>query len=479
MSTDGSDAAVLTERRDRVLLVTLNRPDQRNAVNEAMADGIAAALDELDADAGLSIGVITGAGKGFCSGMDLKAFVAGESPVVEGRGFAGITQRASAKPLIAAIEGFAVAGGLEVALSCDLIVAARGARLGIPEVKRSLVAAGGGLLRLPRVLPRNIAMEMALTGDPILAERAAELGLVNRLAEPGGALDAALELAEAIAANGPLALAATKRILTDSVDWPDAEFFARQEEIAGLGASVRGRPRGRDRVFGEARARVEGPLGVSRSRPATELGGLAPGGGDDDAATAVVAVLAEVDALPRAQRQAPAHHRQHQRRAQQRGLDVGGHVVVALERVGPVGSAVGDRLVKPGGEVPADVGRGVLVEGQRRRRVLDEEMEHPHAQLVELGQRLHHLARDEVKAPGLGREPQVTLDPHQSGRRATRMSTLSPRNGTPSRISNRRWRVPLARDPSARTMRCHGTSGSAQSCRTAPPTRGAPGEMSP
>jgi enoyl-CoA hydratase len=233
MSTDGSDEAVLAERRDRVLLVTLNRPDQRNAVNAAVANGIAAALDVLDADDGLSIGVITGAGKGFCSGMDLKAFVTGESPVVEGRGFAGITQRAAAKPLIAAIEGFAIAGGLEVALSCDLIVAARGARLGIPEVKRSLVAAGGGLLRLPRVLPRNIAMEMALTGDLILAERAAELGLVNRLTEPGGALDAALELAEAIAANGPLALAATKQILTDSVDWPDAEFFARQEEIAG------------------------------------------------------------------------------------------------------------------------------------------------------------------------------------------------------------------------------------------------------
>jgi enoyl-CoA hydratase len=233
MSTEGSEQAVLAERRDRVLVVTLNRPDQRNAINAAVATGIAAALDELDADTGLSIGVITGAGKGFCSGMDLKAFVTGESPVVEGRGFAGITQRAAAKPLIAAIEGFAVAGGLEVALSCDLIVASRGARLGIPEVKRSLVAAGGGLLRLPRMLPRNIAMEMALTGDFILAERAAELGLVNRLAEPGGALGTALELAEAIAANVPLALAATKRILTESLDWPDAEFFARQEEIAG------------------------------------------------------------------------------------------------------------------------------------------------------------------------------------------------------------------------------------------------------
>ena len=225
--------AVLTERRDRVLVITINRPDQRNAVNAAVAAGIAAALDELDGDAELSIGVITGAGKGFCAGMDLKAFVAGESPYVGDRGFAGITQRSSTKPLIAAIEGFAVAGGLEVALSCDLIVAARGAKLGIPEVKRSLVAAGGGLLRLPRVLPRNVAMELALTGEPILAQRGHELGLVNRLAEPGAALDDALALAEVIAQNGPLALAASKRILTESVDWPEAEFFQRQGEIAG------------------------------------------------------------------------------------------------------------------------------------------------------------------------------------------------------------------------------------------------------
>jgi enoyl-CoA hydratase len=231
MST--SQPAVLTERRDRVLVITLNRPDQRNAVNAAVAEGIAAALDELDADAELSIGVITGAGKGFCAGMDLKAFVAGESPYAGDRGFAGITQRASVKPLIAAVEGFAVAGGLEVALSCDLIVAAQGARLGIPEAKRGLVAAGGGLLRLPRVLPRNVAMEMALTGEPIAAERGHELGLVNRLAEPGKALDSALDLAGQIAQNGPLALAASKRILTESADWPDAEFFERQGQIAG------------------------------------------------------------------------------------------------------------------------------------------------------------------------------------------------------------------------------------------------------
>ncbi len=225
------EPAVLTERRERVLLITINRPDQRNAVNAAVADGIASALDELDADSELSLGVLTGAGKGFCAGMDLKAFVAGERPYAGDRGFAGITQRSAEKPLIAAIEGFAVAGGLEVALSCDLIVAARGSRLGIPEVKRSLVAAGGALLRLPRVLPRNVAMELALTGDPIDAERGHELGLVNRLADPGQAVAVALELAQAISANGPLALAATKRILVEAVDWSDAEFFERQLQV--------------------------------------------------------------------------------------------------------------------------------------------------------------------------------------------------------------------------------------------------------
>jgi enoyl-CoA hydratase len=228
--TDGPP--VLTERRERVLVITINRPEQRNAVNRAVADGIASALDELDADAGLSVGVLTGAGKGFCAGMDLKAFVAGERPWAGDRGFAGITQRAAEKPLIAAVEGFAVAGGLEVALACDMIVASRGARLGVPEVKRSLVAAGGALLRLPRVLPRTVAFELALTGDPIDAERAHALGMVNRLSEPGGALEAALELAGAIASNGPLALGATKRILRDSLDWPESEFFARQREIS-------------------------------------------------------------------------------------------------------------------------------------------------------------------------------------------------------------------------------------------------------
>ena len=225
--------AVLTERRGRTLLITLNRPDARNAVNAALAQGVAAALDELDADDELSVGVLTGAGKGFSAGMDLKAFVAGESAWVEGRGFAGIVQGPPRKPLIAAIEGFAVAGGLEVALSCDLIVAASGAKLGIPEVKRSLVAAGGALLRLPRRIPYHVAMELALTGDPITAERGYELGLVNRVAEAGGTVDVALELAGAIEANAPLALMASKQILIESPDWTLDEEFDRQAAIAG------------------------------------------------------------------------------------------------------------------------------------------------------------------------------------------------------------------------------------------------------
>ena len=224
---------VLVERDGRMLVVTLNRPEARNAVNAALAQGIAAAMDELDSDDGLSVDVLTGAGGSFCAGMDLKAFVKGEVPYVGDRGFAGIAQRGSTKPLIAAIEGFAVAGGLEVALACDLIVAGRSAKLGIPEVKRSLVAAGGALLRLPRRMPEGIAMEMALTGDPITAEQAASYGLVNRLADDGSALEVALDLARAVAANGPLALAATKKVMLERHGWPESEFWERQGEIAG------------------------------------------------------------------------------------------------------------------------------------------------------------------------------------------------------------------------------------------------------
>jgi len=226
------EPAVLTERRGGILVITLNRPEARNAVNLPLAEGVAEALELLDAEPELSVGVLYGAGKGFCAGMDLKAFAAGQRPWAGDRGFAGIVQRGPVKPLIAAVEGFAVAGGLEVALACDLIVAAAGARLGIPEVKRSLVAAGGALLRLPRRIPYHVAMELALTGEPILAERAAELGLVNRVVAPGTTLDAAIALAEEIAANAPLALVASKRILEQQWDWPAAEAFARQTEIS-------------------------------------------------------------------------------------------------------------------------------------------------------------------------------------------------------------------------------------------------------
>jgi enoyl-CoA hydratase len=228
-----AEEAVLTEAGDGVLLITLNRPDARNAVNAALAAGLAGALERLDADDDLQVGILCGAGRGFSAGMDLKAFVAGESPHVEGRGFAGIAERPPVKPLIAAIEGFAVAGGLEIALACDLIVAGRDARLGIPEVKRSLVAAAGALLRLPRRIPYHVAMEMALTGEPLNAQRAYEVGLVNRVAEPGEAVAEARELARAVAANGPLALVASKRILVEAPGWAEDELWRRQGEITG------------------------------------------------------------------------------------------------------------------------------------------------------------------------------------------------------------------------------------------------------
>lgn len=230
--------AVLTDRskigqRGSALLITLNRPQVRNAVNPALAEGVAHALEELDADDGLAAGILTGAGGFFCAGMDLGAFARGESPWYGDRGFAGIAQRAARKPLIAAIEGFAVAGGMEIALACDLIVAARGAKLGIPEAKRSLVAAGGALLRLPRRMPYHVVMELALTGDTMPAERFHELGVVNRLTEPGGALDAAFELAAALAKNGPLALVASKQILQEQFDWSTAEMWERQAALSG------------------------------------------------------------------------------------------------------------------------------------------------------------------------------------------------------------------------------------------------------
>lgn len=226
------DHCVVVERRDHVLVMTLDRPEVRNAVDQATSDAMAAALDEFDADRDLRVGIVTGAGGCFSAGMDLKALSAtGRRPSAGDRGFGGMLRRASDKPLIAAVEGFALGGGLEMALACDLIVAARDARLGIPEVKRSLIAAGGGLRRLPRRLPVAVAAEMAFTGEPIDAQRAYDLGLVNRLAAPGGALAAALELAAAIAQNGPLAIVASKAVLERQWSWSDDEFFERQAEI--------------------------------------------------------------------------------------------------------------------------------------------------------------------------------------------------------------------------------------------------------
>jgi enoyl-CoA hydratase len=222
--------AVLVEQRDRILIITINRPTARNAVNAAVSRGLADAMDRLDEDPGRSVGILTGAGGSFCAGMDLKAFARGEHVAIAGRGL-GFTERPPAKPLIAAVEGFALAGGTEVALATDLIVAARDAAFGIPEVKRGLVAGGGGLLRLPERIPYAVAMELALTGDNLPAERAHELGLVNVLAEPGGALDAAIALAEKITANGPLAVAATKRIIVESRGWPREEMWRKQLEI--------------------------------------------------------------------------------------------------------------------------------------------------------------------------------------------------------------------------------------------------------
>ncbi|KAJ1683847.1 hypothetical protein LUZ63_020992 [Rhynchospora breviuscula] len=224
---------VQVEDRDGVRIITMNRPQARNAINAAVAQGVADAVDGLEADDDLRVGVLTGAGGTFCAGMDLKAFLDGESPAVGDRGLAGITKQLPRKPVVAAVEGYAVAGGFELVLACDLVVAGAGARFGVPEVKRSLVAAGGAAMLLPRRVPQAVALELLLTGDPVDAERAAALGLVNRVVEDGGALDGALELAARIAANGPLAVAATKQIATSTHDWTTEQGWAEQDRIAG------------------------------------------------------------------------------------------------------------------------------------------------------------------------------------------------------------------------------------------------------
>ncbi len=239
---------ILIEDHGRVRLITLNRPEARNAINSALGQGLVAAVQELDADDGLTAGVLTGAGGSFSAGMDLKAFLTEGPP----KGFSEFLQNGARKPLIAAVEGFALAGGLEIALSCDLLVAAKGVKIGIPEVKRGLFAAGGAVFRLPNRVPYGVAMEMALTGEPILAEKAHELGLVSRLAEPGKAVDAALELAAQIAKNAPLGVAVSKQVIRDSRGMTDEEAWALQGPLAG-------------KVFGSEDAK-EGPKAFAEKR---------------------------------------------------------------------------------------------------------------------------------------------------------------------------------------------------------------------
>jgi enoyl-CoA hydratase len=227
-----SDAApaqpLLVSDDNGVRTLTLNRPAARNAVDLALATAIDEALTEFDERRDLSVAILAANGPTFCAGMDLKAFLRGERPITPRRGFAGIAQEPPRKPIIAAVDGPAVAGGFEIVLACDMIVAAENAFFALPEVKRGLVAAGGGLLRLPGRLPYHLAMELALTGKTLSAVDAAGLGLINKVVPPGTAVAEAKELAAEVAACGPLAVATTKRILQDSPSWPPAEAFERQ-----------------------------------------------------------------------------------------------------------------------------------------------------------------------------------------------------------------------------------------------------------
>ena len=226
MSEQQEEQAVLVERRDRVMIITLNRPEAMNAINGALSHGLLAAVRELDADDSLTAGVITGNGRAFCSGMDLKAFARGEDigPLTT------FIREGCEKPLIAAIEGFALAGGCEIALTCDLLVAGAGAKIGIREVKVGLFAAAGGVFRLPARVGYTKAMEMAITGEPITAETALEAGMLSELTEQGGALEAAISWAERIAENAPLAVAASKSLVRAAAQGHDEESLWKMQE---------------------------------------------------------------------------------------------------------------------------------------------------------------------------------------------------------------------------------------------------------
>ena len=224
---------VLVDHIDGLVVITINRPQVRNAVNRAVSYGVCEAIDEMERRPDLRLAILTGAGGNFCAGMDLKAFSQGEITRVEGRGILGIAYTPPKKPLIAAVEGYALAGGFEAVLACDLLVASRTAMFGLPEAKRGLAAAAGGLLRLPRLIPPRIAMEMALTGEMVSAQRLAQYGLVNALVEPGQALIEAKRLAGLILANAPMSVALSKQVIVEQLDWPLDEMFARQDALLG------------------------------------------------------------------------------------------------------------------------------------------------------------------------------------------------------------------------------------------------------
>jgi enoyl-CoA hydratase len=216
---------ILRERSGAVEVLTINRPDARNAINLAVAEGLGSALDELEADSSCRVIVLTAAGdKAFSAGMDLKAFASGELPFTE-HGFGGITHRTITKPLICAANGSALAGGFEIMLSCDLVVAAEHARFGIPEVSRGLIAGAGGLIRLPKRIPMAVALELALTAEPLDAQRAYALGLVNRVVAGEQVLEEAMALANRIAENAPGAVRASKQVLRTGAEMPEEEAW--------------------------------------------------------------------------------------------------------------------------------------------------------------------------------------------------------------------------------------------------------------
>ena len=244
---------VLIEVDDAVAVITINRPEARNAVNGAVSAGIAAALEDLDARRDVRVLILTGAGGTFCAGMDLKGFLTGDNPLAGGRGFGGITERPPAKPVIAAVEGYALAGGFELVLSCDLVVASEAAKFGLPEVTRGLAAGAGGLVKLHHRIPYHRAMELVLTGDRVPASELREAGLISKVVPAGEALTAARELAARVAANAPLAVVASKRVIVESATWPAGEEFARQGEVLST-------------VFGSADA-MEGAAAFAEKRP--------------------------------------------------------------------------------------------------------------------------------------------------------------------------------------------------------------------